>query len=182
MHQTAALLLTRPTAREQDTVEAQLGEVRLEETPPRNNHIATTDTTTSSSTTSSSSPASPSSSHTQQRDQTRLTLQEMHEEQEEAAASEPQAVSLRQIKREIADCLIYTPRHLASFLEDDIKAVQALVLILHRHLITAREDKKKSTTTAKHMIKASAAQQTALVLTDDGCVLMFVLHIVRKVC
>ena len=68
----------------------------------------------------------------------------MHEEQEEAAVSEPQAVSVRQLKREIADCLIYLPAHLAAFLEDDIKAVQALVLILHRNLITASEDKKKS--------------------------------------
>ena len=58
--------------------------------------------------------------------------------------NEAQAVSLRQLKREIADCLIYLPAHLASFLEDDIKAVQALVLILHRNTITARDDKKKS--------------------------------------
>ena len=59
--------------------------------------------------------------------------------------SEPPAVSLRQLKREIADCLIYLPAHLASFLEDDIKAVQALIVILHSNLITAREDKKKVT-------------------------------------
>ena len=39
--------------------------------------------------------------------------------------------------------MIYLPQHLASFLEDDLKAVQALVFVLHRNLLTVREDKKE---------------------------------------
>jgi len=137
----AALLLSRPQITYTDAADAQLDDVRIEERPQHNNNV-TVDTSSSSS--SSSSSASHSTPEHQQRDQTRLTLEDMREEQEEAAVSEAAAVSVRQLKREIADCLIYLPTHLASFLEDDIKAVQALIFILHRNLLTAKEDRKKS--------------------------------------
>ena len=77
--------------------------------------------------------------------------------------NEAQAVSVRQLKREIADCLIYLPAHLASFLVDDIKAVQALVLILHRNLLTAREDRKRSLTVGRH----NGATHGAVTATAD---------------
>ena len=144
--QQTALLLARPTLSNTDATETQLDDIHVDESPSAAITAAADTATALAPTSAASTPSSatsPSSPSRQQRDQTRLALQDMREEAEEAAASEqPQSVSVRQLKREIADCLIYLPAHLASFLEDDIKAVQALVLILHRNLLTAREDAK----------------------------------------
>ena len=79
-----------------------------------------------------------------QRDQTRLTLEEMRDEAEElSSAADAQYVSLRQLKRDVADCLIYLPGHIARWLEDDLTAVQALLYVLHRALLLAKAERKE---------------------------------------